>query len=100
MDTKSNGPTETPRCAARVPVTSEVTIRRSGLHGFRVRAFDLSPEGCKVEFVERPVLGERVWIKFGGLEALEAQVRWIDGHVGGVQFARPLYPSIFERIAL
>jgi hypothetical protein len=26
-------------------------------------------------------------------------VRWIDGHIGGVQFARPLYPSVFEGMA-
>jgi hypothetical protein len=76
-----------------------VTIRRSGFHGFRVRAFDLSPDGCKIEFIERPAIGERVWIKFDNLEALEAEVRWIEGHIGGVQFAHALHPAVFERIA-
>ena len=74
-------------------------MRRAGVHGFRVRAFDLSPEGCKIEFIELPALGERVWIKFGGLDAVEAVVRWIDGHIGGLEFVRPLYPAIFDRIA-
>lgn len=99
MDDHSEDPTNTPRGNDRVPLSVEVTIRRAGFHGFRVRAFDLSPAGCKIEFVERPSIGERVWIKFDNLEALEAEVRWIDGHIGGVQFARPLYGAVFERIA-
>ncbi|MFL6752183.1 MAG: PilZ domain-containing protein [Sphingomicrobium sp.] len=80
-------------------VTVEVGIRRSGLHPFRVRLFDASSEGCKIEFVETPALGERVWIKFDGLEALEGTVRWIEGHVGGVHFTRPLHEAVFRRIA-
>jgi hypothetical protein len=26
-------------------------------------------------------------------------VRWIEGHIGGVQFAHALHPTVFERIA-
>lgn len=61
--------------------------------------FDLSPEGCKIEFVERPGLGERVWVKFDNLEALEGSVRWVAGHVGGVQFERPLHAAVFDRLS-
>lgn len=99
MTKQSEDSDEKPRNAPRVPVSAEVTIRRSGFHGFRVRAFDLSLEGCKIEFIELPALGERVWVKFDNLEAVEAEVRWINGHIGGVRFARPLYPAVFERIA-
>jgi hypothetical protein len=77
---------------------AEVGIRRAGLHPFRVRVFDASPEGCKIEFVERPAVGERVWVKFDGLEAIEGTVRWIEGHFGGVQFTRPLHESVFQRL--
>ena len=87
-----------PRRVDRVSLGVEVTIRRAGFHGFRVTAFDLSPVGCKIEFVERPALGERVWIKFDTLEAIECEVRWVDGHVGGVQFARPLYDAVFRKL--
>jgi hypothetical protein len=82
----------------RAPLGAEVSIRRSGSHGFRVRAFDLSPSGCKIEFAERPVIGERVWVKFDSIEAIEAQVRWVDGPVGGLQFARPLYDAVFRKL--
>jgi hypothetical protein len=58
--------------------------------------FDLATVGCKVEFVERPKAGELLWIKFDGIEAIEATVRWVDGHIGGLRFIRPFYPSVFD----
>ncbi len=87
-----------PPRADRVSLGVEATIRRSGLHGFRVRAFDLSPSGCKIEFIERPAVGERVWVKFDTLEAIEAEVRWVEGHVGGLRFQRPLYEAVFRKL--
>jgi hypothetical protein len=90
---------EKPRGAYRLDFAAEVGIRRSGAHSYRVRIFDASPEGCKVEFVERPAIGERIWVKFDNLEALEATVRWADGHTGGVQFTHPLHEAVFERLA-
>ena len=44
------------------------------------------------------VLGERVWVKFDGLESLEATVRWLDGHIGGVAFERPLHEAVFQHL--
>lgn len=89
---------ETARDTERVPFTVEAVIRRSGVHGFRVHVFDLSPQGCKIEFVERPSVSERVWVKFDGLEALEASVRWVEGHIGGVYFERPLHEAVFQKL--
>jgi hypothetical protein len=79
--------------------TLEAGIRRSGGRSFRVNVFDLSPRGCKIEFIERPAVGERVWVKFDGLEAVEGMVRWVAGHVGGVEFQRPLHDAVFKRLA-
>ena len=87
-----------PRREGRVPVRVNVTLRRSGFHGFRVQAFDLSPDGCKIEFIERPSIGERVWVKFDNLQAVEAEVRWIEGHTGGLEFDRPLYDAVFRKL--
>ena len=88
-----------PRRAKRMALEAEVGIRRAGVRPFRVRVFDLTRHGCKMEFVERPAVNERVWVKFDGLDSLEGKVRWIDGHIGGVEFARPLYPAVFEKLA-
>ncbi len=84
----------------RLPMTAQVGVRRSGVHSFRVNVFNASAEGCKIEFIERPSVGERVWVKFDGLESLAGTVRWLDGHIGGVHFERPLHEAVFQRLIL
>lgn len=82
----------------RVPIEAEVALRRAGKLHFRVRLYDLCPNGCKAEFVDRPEVGEQVWIKFDGMEALEAHVRWIAGSRAGLKFARPIYAAVFDML--
>jgi prepilin-type processing-associated H-X9-DG protein len=94
---KDSGSTQ-PRRAARVPLDAHVSLRRAGTHAFPVRLFDASPLGSKLEFVERPRLEERVWIKFDGLNAIEAMVCWVDGHVVGVEFVQPMHPAVFDAL--
>jgi len=90
------GSLQTDRLHERVSVDGEVSLRRASKLPFRVRIYDLSPDGCKAEFVERPELNEQVWIKFDGMDALEAKVRWIVGPKVGLRFARPLYAAVFD----
>src|SRR5690349_6735175 len=61
---KMNSPSLINRSADRLGFDAEVGIRRPGMLSFRVRVFDASAEGCKIEFVERPAIDERVWIRF------------------------------------
>lgn len=86
----------TPRKSPRTPVDADALLRRGGQNKYRVRVYDLSPHGCKIDCVERPRLDERVWVKFEGLEGLEAIVCWAEGHVVGVEFERPMHPAVFE----
>lgn len=87
---------ETPREHDRQTVIAHGSLRRSGQSAYRVRVFDLTARGCKIEFVQRPGIGETLWAKFDGLEALEAKVRWIEDHLTGIEFVRPMYPSVFQ----
>jgi len=82
----------------RVPVDAEVALRRAGKLHFRVRIYDLCQNGCKAEFVDRPEIGEQVWIKFDGMEAMEAHVRWISGSRAGIKFARSIYAAVFDML--
>ena len=84
------------RKSARVPLQADVQLRRSGQHHYVVNVFDISLEGCKLEFVERPRLDETVWVKFEGYDAIQSTVCWVEGHTVGVEFERPIHPSIFE----
>ena len=75
---------------------AELSLRRSGQTNYRANVHDVSQEGCKVEFVERPMLDEIVWVKFEGLEALEAMVCWVEGFAAGLEFQRPVHPAVFN----
>jgi len=85
-----------PRRHERVSVDGEVSMRRSAKRHFRVHINDLTPLGCKAEFVERPEVGEQLWIKFEQLEALEAVVCWIAGPRTGLEFIRPIHAAVFN----
>ena len=85
-----------PRAHTRQTITSTAQLRRSGPNPYKVVVNDLTCKGCKIEFVERPRIGETVWVKFEGLEALESTVRWVERAWSGLEFNRPLYPSVFE----
>ena len=87
-----------PRQHERVSLSADVSVRRAGRTTYCLLAKDLSAEGCKLEFVERPAIGERLFLKFEGLDALEAEVRWIEGFSGGVQFVRPIHGAVFEML--
>jgi hypothetical protein len=83
----------------RALVESEALLRRSGKLGFRVVISDLSTTGCKCEFVDRPDIREHVWIKFPGLDSLEAEVCWVSGCNVGLKFCNPIHPAVFNVLA-
>lgn len=89
---------QAPRKSARVSIEAMVKLRRRGSHNFTVQVFDLSREGCKLEFMERPQLDETVWVKFERLEWLEATVCWVEGKCAGVEFVRPIHGAVFDMI--
>ena len=84
------------RKSARVSTSALVKMRRRGQQSLTVKVFDLSPEGCKLEFFEKPKLDESVWIKFEGLEILEATVCWVEERSAGVEFNRPIHVAVFD----
>ena len=87
---------QTPRSCYRTQLRAEVNLRRPGHHNFRVTVFDASPCGCKVEYIDRPQLEEKLFVKFDGLEPLRANVRWIGQSEAGLQFDRPIHPAVFQ----
>lgn len=87
-----------PRRSTRQNVSTLGLLRRAGKRAYMTKASDLSPNGCKCEFVERPEIGEPMWIKFDGLEALECKVSWVEGSNAGLQFVRPVHPAVFEML--
>ncbi len=89
---------QAPRKSQRVAIEAMVKLRRRGHHNFTVQVFDLSRDGCKLEFLEQPQLDETVWVKFADLEGLPATVCWIEDNVAGVEFLRPIHSAVFEML--
>ncbi len=87
-----------PRKSSRVALSAEVTLRRAGKRTYRVKIFDASSHGCKVEFVEKPKIDDLVWIKFDNLQSLEAIVCWIQGFDVGLEFESPIHPAVFDML--
>ena len=85
-----------PRRTSRVVVTAEIGLRSRGRNNYRVRVFDLSTDGCKVELVQRPSVGDRMSVKFEGLEMLEADVCWVEGHRAGLMFDNRIHPAVLD----
>jgi PilZ domain len=82
--------------ATRISISAEVSLRRLGQNNYRVGVNDLSPEGCKVELVELPRIGEHMLIRLDGLEVLDSEVCWVQGFVAGLRFERPIHPAVFD----
>lgn len=87
---------EQPRRSGRTELAADVSLRRLGQISYRVKVTDVSLEGCKVDLVERPRIGEHMLIKFEGLEVLDAEVCWVDGYVAGLRFEAAIHPAVFD----
>lgn len=85
-----------PRRGTRVRVAAEVSLRRSGKISYPVTVSDVSPYGCRVEFVDRPQMDERVWIRFPGLEPVEGEVCWVQQATAGISFINVIHPAVFD----
>jgi hypothetical protein len=92
----ANAKAKKPRRHERSLVHNDVFLKRSNGSNYKVSIYDASPEGCKLEFVVRPTLDERVWVKFEGLMPLEARACWIENPHVGLRFTTPFHPAVFD----
>jgi hypothetical protein len=86
------------RAAERVDVPGEIGLRAPGKTPYRVNVLDLSTDGCKVELVELPRVGDAMRVKFEGLEMIEAEVCWVEGHMAGLKFVQHLHPAVRDLV--
>ena len=91
--------THAPRRVDRINLSAEVGLRVAGRHTYRVQVYDVSTDGCQVELVERPAIGDRVFVKFDELEALESDVCWVVGHRAGLMFVNRIHAAVFDLLA-
>lgn len=98
FETEQKSRTYWPRSAERMGVQTQALLRRAGRVTFPVRLFDITMSGCRCEFVDRPGIHERVWMKLNGLASLEANVCWVEQSMLELSFATAVHPAVFEMV--
>ena len=87
-----------PRRAERVPLRADIDFRRAGEHRWRVNILDFSPEGCRIEAPVRVTVDDTIWISLPGIETIQGTACWVKEWEVGIEFASPLYPSVFQMV--
>lgn len=86
------------RSAKRPEVTLPAKCR-IGNFAAHLTISDLTHKGCRLSgLAMRARVGEKVIISPDGLQPITAHVAWTRMHQVGVQFERPLHPSVAEHL--
>ena len=86
------------RRAERREVALGAGLRQRGAHAVTVQVLDLSTHGFRAATHLELVPGSDVWLKLPGLESLHSRVAWMQGHLMGCQFVRPLHPAVLQMV--
>jgi hypothetical protein len=86
------------RKARRAEVCLGAGLRQRGASGVTVQIMDLSTHGFRAAtHLELPA-GTDIWLKLPGLESLHGRVVWMQGHLLGCEFVRPLHPAVLDMV--
>jgi PilZ domain len=98
MDEDASKAAETTgRKASRVPLRADVQFR-AGSRRSQVTVNDLSTHGARISFAHILRSGDRFYLKLPVIEAIEAEVVWVDQFEAGCKFVRPIHPVMFETV--
>ncbi len=86
------------RRAERADLLLGAGLRQRGAHQVTVQILDLSTHGFRAATHLELMTGSDVWLKLPGLESLHARVVWMNGHLLGCEFVRPLHPAVMQMI--
>ena len=85
------------RRAPRAPLGIDASMRERGRTAFDVKVLTFSAFGCQVSGFLPTTSDGQAWLKLPGLESLAVSVIWKSGQSIGVEFERPLHPSVAAR---
>jgi hypothetical protein len=74
------------------------TLRERGCSAAPVIIHDLSISGFRTEWPYNLRVGDLIWLKLPGFEAMPSIVAWNANFQVGCRFQAPLHPAVFERI--
>lgn len=86
------------RQAQRAEVHVGAGLRQRGASPVTIHILDLSTTGFRATTHLELMPGTDVWLKLPGLESLHSQVVWMNGHLLGGRFVRPLHPAVLDML--
>jgi hypothetical protein len=86
------------RGLGRVPMQSEIIVRRIGGFNFEVGLRDMSAHGCQIELIEACEVGDAIIARFPQLEPLGSRVCWTRGTTTGIEFQTKIHPAVFDHL--
>lgn len=86
----------TKRVIERTLVEAEIQVRSQGSPTYQVKVYDATPEGCKIDDLDRLRVDEPIYIRFPGLEPVEARLCWRREFNAGLRFVHAIHPAVFE----
>jgi hypothetical protein len=87
------------RGAERISVEMGAALRQRGASNVSIQVLDLSVDGFKAATHLELHVGMDVWLKLPGLEGWHSRVAWMNGHLIGCKFVRPLHPAVVQMLA-
>lgn len=95
----ATAPARKDRSAERVHVELGAGLRQRGASGVTIQILDLSTNGFRAATHLELEIGTDVWLKLPGLESWHARVAWVNGHLLGCEFVRPLHAAVVQMVA-
>lgn len=85
------------RRAPRAPLGIDAAMRERGRTAIDVTVSTFSAYGCQIEGYVPKYRDGQAWLKLSGLESQLVSVVWNNGTTYGVEFDKPLHPSVAAR---
>lgn len=82
----------------RAQIDLECEIRVGTRAWRKTRLADLTPGGFQVTILDMPPRGTPVYVRFGGIQMLQAEVCWSKLDTAGCRFITPISSYVFEHI--
>ena len=98
LATAPDGACAKARKAERAHVEMGAGLRQRGAGGVTIQILDLSTHGFRASTHLELQVGTEVWLKLPNLESWHAKVAWMNGHLLGCEFMRPLHPAVLDMI--
>lgn len=81
---------------ARVDIDCDIRIGNRAWR--RAQLADLTPDGFQVTILDMPPRGTPLFIRFAGIQLLQAEVCWAKVDTAGCRFLTPISPYVFDHI--